>query len=67
MENEVCKCDHSDQEREITGCWCTPELQAAVELGYQVTQVHEVWTYQESAQYDGKDPSTGTDVTETLV
>ncbi len=59
MEKQISKCHHSDLERQITASWCTPELQAAVDHGYQVVQVHEVWHYEESAKFDGKDPSTG--------
>ena len=38
-------CPHSDEERMMTGTWCTPELQKAVEKGYQITKIHEVWHF----------------------
>ena len=34
-------CSHSDSERQITGTWCTPELNKAVEKGYKITYIHE--------------------------
>ncbi|KAJ8674416.1 hypothetical protein QAD02_005678 [Eretmocerus hayati] len=39
-------CTHTqDSEREIEGSWVSLELQAAVEAGYKVTEVHEIWHY----------------------
>lgn len=35
-------CHHSDEQRALTGTWCTPELQAAVAKGYVITKIHEV-------------------------
>lgn len=35
-------CTHTEQERCMIGTWCTPELQKAVELGYQVKKIYEV-------------------------
>ena len=40
-----CACSHNDKQRQITGTWCTPELQAAVEKGYQILHIHEVWNF----------------------
>lgn len=41
-------CHHTDQERQITGTWCTPELQKAVEKGYKILHIHEVWHFPET-------------------
>lgn len=38
-------CGHSTQERTLHGTWCTPELQKAVEEGYQILKIHEVWHF----------------------
>jgi len=35
------QCAHSDHERARTGTWCTPELQKAVELGYDIHYIYE--------------------------
>ncbi|XP_055351578.1 uncharacterized protein LOC129597903 [Paramacrobiotus metropolitanus] len=40
------KCDHTDSERELTGTWCTPEIHAAMDRGYTVTKMYEVWHYE---------------------
>lgn len=38
-------CPHSDQERALTGTWCTPELIKAQEMGYKLLYIHEVWHF----------------------
>jgi len=53
------KCEHGIAERQITGAWAHVELYKAVDLGYQVMQIHEVYQYEHWMQYDGKDPKTG--------
>ena len=44
------ECNHTDQERVLTGTWCSPELNKAVELGYQVRYIYEVWHFDETCQ-----------------
>ena len=36
---------HSNDERVLTGTWCTPELEKAVDLGYEVQYIYEVWHF----------------------
>jgi len=43
-------CAHSEHERALTGTWCTPELQKAVELGYEIQYIYEVWHFPETCQ-----------------
>ena len=38
-------CDHSDDQRKITGTWCTPELHEALDRGYHIVEVFEVWHF----------------------
>ena len=38
-------CTHTDQQRQITGTWCTSELEKAVEKGYTILKIHEVWHF----------------------
>ena len=38
-------CAHSDDQRVLIGTWCTPELKKAVELGYEIQYIHEVWHF----------------------
>ena len=30
-------------DRTLMGTWCTPKLEKAVSLGYQIRYIHEVW------------------------
>ena len=39
------RCTHSDAERAIRGTWCTIELEKALEKGYRLLQIHEVWHF----------------------
>ncbi len=38
-------CTHSDNERAIQGTWCSVELEKALEKGYQILRLHEVWHF----------------------
>ena len=35
-------CDHTPSQRQLTGTWCTPELEKAIEKGYTLQCIHEV-------------------------
>ena len=45
------KCTHSDSKRTLWGTWCTPEILKAVEKGYIVTQIIEVYHWAETMQF----------------
>ena len=45
-------CQHSDEERTLTGTWVTLELHKALQMGYTLTKIHEVWHFDEIARYD---------------
>ena len=53
------KCFHTDEERALTGTWVTDELKRAVQKGYQVVQLYEVWHWSKVEQYDPKTKSGG--------
>lgn len=53
------KCNCTINERCITGTWCTAEVQKAVEKGYVVKQIYEVYPWDETTQYDSKSQSGG--------
>ena len=38
-------CPHTDSERTLRGTWCTPELIKAVQKGYVISRIHEVWHF----------------------
>ncbi|XP_065222349.1 uncharacterized protein LOC135846916 [Planococcus citri] len=40
------QCTHSDSERAFVGTWCTPEVNKAIEVGYKVLEVYEVWNFE---------------------
>ena len=46
-------CPHSDAERTLRGTWCTPELQKAIEKGYTLVKIHEVWHFPEHQRRTG--------------
>ena len=39
-------CDHSREERVLHGTWCTPEINKALKMGYELVKVHEVWDFE---------------------
>ena len=39
-------CHHADVQRVFVGTWCTPELEVAVQKGYTITHIHEVWHFE---------------------
>ena len=46
-------CAHTEEQRTMTGTWWTPELQKAVEKGYRILKIHEVWHFPEDQQKRG--------------
>ena len=44
------ECVHTDQQRALTGTWCSPELSKAVDLGYQVQYIYEVWQFDDTCE-----------------
>ena len=48
-------CNYSVGDRSLSGTWVSVELQKAVQLGYTLLKVYEVWQYDTITKYD---PST---------
>ena len=46
-------CHHSDVDRMQCGTWCAPELVKAVENGYTLVMIHEVWHFPEHQHRTG--------------
>ena len=47
------RCTHlQEEDRSFTGTWVTIELFAALDRGYKLLDVYEVWHFSETAQYD---------------
>ncbi len=47
------RCPHDDQQRQLTGTWCTPEVREALRRGYSVVKIHEVWHFPPNQQKFG--------------
>ena len=43
------ECNHTTSQREITGFWTTAEMNKAIEKGYQIIDIYEVWHFKESS------------------
>ena len=46
-------CTHSDADRTLRGTWCTPELLKAIEKGYTLIKIREVWHFPENQRRTG--------------
>ena len=46
----ICQCD--DQDRSITGTWTTNEIVKALQMGYILVSIHEIYHFEASTQYD---------------
>ena len=44
------ECHHTDEQRALTRTWCSPELDKAAELGYEVQYIYEVWHFKETCE-----------------
>ncbi|KAF0021975.1 hypothetical protein F2P81_025772 [Scophthalmus maximus] len=42
-------CVHDDEARALTGVWVTPEFNKALELGYRLGKITEVWHFERSS------------------
>lgn len=49
--NDETKCTHSDEERALFGTWVIDEVVKAIDLGYKLVSVFEIWEY-DVVQYD---------------
>ena len=52
-------CTHNENKRSFVGTWVTEEIQKAVQLGYQILEIFEVWHYEQKTKYDPKTKSGG--------
>jgi len=44
------QCAHSNHECTLTGTWCTPQLEKAIALGYQIQYIYKVWHFSDTCQ-----------------
>jgi hypothetical protein len=45
-------CNHLPHERELEGTWVILEVLKAIEKGYQITQINEIWHFDETSVYN---------------
>lgn len=45
-------CNHEEKDRIILGTWLTTELEVALQNGYIIKKIHEVWHYPKSVEYN---------------
>lgn len=50
--NSAAVCHHDDEQRALVGTWVTDEIRKAVEKGYKIKEIYEVWHFDEVAQYN---------------
>ena len=48
-ENNSSTCNHSREERALIGTWVTVEVNAALDLGYEMLDVYEIWHFEETS------------------
>ena len=46
------QCTCTDQERSFTHTYCTPEIETAINMGYQIVKIHEVLHWNETEIYN---------------
>ncbi len=51
-DESIVSCSHTAEQRAFTGTWCTPELQRAMDKGYEVLKTYEVYHWDETSKYD---------------
>ena len=62
---ESCRC--SDEQRCLTGTWCTPEIEKAIEKGYTIVKIYEVYHWPKSAQHGPSSEGLFTDFINTFL
>ncbi|MCG8432162.1 MAG: hypothetical protein MJA29_13455, partial [Candidatus Omnitrophica bacterium] len=45
-------CSHTQEERAFVGTWVTDEVKKALELGYEILEMYEIWHFEEISQYN---------------
>ena len=53
------QCTCTDKERSFTHTYCTPEIEVAINMGYQIVKIHELLHWSESEMYDVKNKTGG--------
>ena len=46
------QCHHNHDERALVGTWVTDEVKKAIQMGYKIEKIYEVWHFDRVEQYD---------------
>jgi hypothetical protein len=57
--NQQTPCHHNNEERAFTGTWVTDELKMAIDKGYIVDTIYEIWHFDHVEQYDPRSKTGG--------
>ena len=57
--DQLSECIHDEKDRALTGTWVTEEVKIAIENGYKIIKIHEVWHYANNSVYDKNQQSEG--------
>ena len=44
------RCEHSPNQRSFIGTWCTNEIKKALEMGYEIHKIYEVWHFNRTSE-----------------
>ena len=58
-ENHQTECYYTDDERTLTGTWVTDEVKKALEIGYEIKKIYEVWHFEHTERYNPEIKSDG--------
>jgi hypothetical protein len=50
--NSLQNCEHSDKERALEGTWVSLEIKVAIENGYKIDKIFEIWHWDNIEQYN---------------
>ena len=45
-------CRHDNERRSFIGTWVTDEVKKALQIGYQIVRIYEIWHFDHISQYD---------------
>ena len=51
-QKRIAKCNHNESQRCFIGTWITEEIQKAVQLGYTILEIYEIWHYDQKSLYN---------------
>lgn len=52
IETQQASCKHSEKDRSFTGTYTSNELQLALEMGYKVLKIIEIWHWPKTTMYN---------------